>query len=205
MNVESLRVLAVTQVDIAIIDCAIDTRRAYLAGKVTTEMRSQLFTEARIRDADDPARHIGFGTANWSVLNHSPHRFCFPKPAPCEDNRALLPPLWRAYSGRRRGETAIEIPRLPREVGVEWLHHGPMLVITEAVALDCAAETLGTDELVAEHLSMTVVAPGRVGPFIAAPVYSAVEGDSVGCRVELRDAGRGDRLIAATSVRMRAY
>lgn len=32
---------------------------------------------------------------------------------------------------------------------------------------------------------MTVVAPGRAGPFIAAPVYSAVEGDSVGCRVEL--------------------
>jgi hypothetical protein len=205
VNVESLRVLAVTQVDIDIIDCAIDTRRAYLAGKVTTEMRSQLFTEARIRDADDPARHIGFGTANWSVLGHSPHRFCFPQPAPCDGNRAELPPLWHAYSGRRRGEAAIEIPRLPREVGVEWLHHGPMLVVTEAVALDCAAETLGSDELVVEHLSMTVVAPGRVGPFIAAPVYSAVEGDSVGCRVELRDAGRGDRLIAATSVRMRAY
>jgi hypothetical protein len=205
VNVESMRVHAVTQVDIDIVDCAIDARRAYLEGKVTTEMRSQLFTEARIWDADHPDRHIGFGTANWSILNHSPHRFCFPQPAPCDNRGGALPPLWHAYSGRRRGETAMEIPRLPQELGVEWLHHAPMLVITEAVALDCASDTLGTDELVVEHLAMTVVAPGRVGPFIATPVYTAVEGDSVGCRVELRDAGRGDRLIAATSLRMRAY
>ncbi len=80
-----------------------------------------------------------------------------------------------------------------------------MLVVTEAVALDSAAEALGTDELVVEHLAMTVVASGRVGPFIATPVFTAIEGDSVGCRVELRDAGRGDRLIAATFVRMRMY
>ena len=80
-----------------------------------------------------------------------------------------------------------------------------MLVVTEAVALASAAEALGTDELVVEHLAMTVVAPGRVGPFIATPVYTAIDGDSVGCRVELRDAGRGDRLIAATFVRMQMY
>lgn len=205
VNVESMRVLAVTQVDIDIIDCAIDTRQAYLAGKVRTEMRSQLFTEARIHDADDPSRHIGFGTANWSVLGHSPHRFCFPQPGPRDPDWGDLPPLWHAYSGRRLARAAMEIPRLPLEVGAEWLHHGPMLVVTEAVALDGAAEALGTDELVVEHLAMTVVAPGRVGPFFAAPVYTAMEGDSVGCRVELRDAGRGDRLIAATFVRIQMY
>jgi hypothetical protein len=77
--------------------------------------------------------------------------------------------------------------------------------VTEAVALDSAAAVLGTDELVVEHLAMTVVAPGRAGPFIARPVFTATEGDSVGCRVELRDAGRGDRLIAATFARMRMY
>jgi len=99
----------------------------------------------------------------------------------------------------------MEIPRLPSEVDEEWLHHAPMLVVTEAVALDAAVEALGTDELVVEHLAMTIMAPGRVGPFIATPVYTAVEGDSVGCRVELRDAGRGDRLIAATFVRMQMY
>ena len=45
VNVESTRVLAVTQVDIDIIDCAIDVGQAHLAGRITTEMRSQLFTD----------------------------------------------------------------------------------------------------------------------------------------------------------------
>ncbi len=205
VNLESMRVLAVTQVDINIVDCAIDIRQAHLAGRTTTEMRSQLFTEAQITDADDPDRHLGFGISNWSVVNHPPHRFCFPQPGSPEPGWAGLPPLWHAYSGRQRLDGTLEIPRLPLEVGEERLHHGPMLVVTEAVALATAAEALGTDELVVEHLAMTVVAPGRVGPFVAAPVFNAVEGDSVGCRVELRDAGRGDRLIAATFVRLRLY
>ncbi|MDT5018169.1 MAG: hypothetical protein QOD39_4329 [Mycobacterium sp.] len=205
VNVEGMRVLAVTQVDIDIVDCAIDIRQAHLAGRITTEMRSQLFTEARIHDADDPTRHIGFGTANWAVLSWAPHRFCFPQPGPPEPGWVGLPPLWHAYSGRRRADGTLEIPRLPLEVGEERLHYGPMLVVTEAAALDDAARELGTDQLVVEHLAMTVVAPGRVGPFIATPVFTTVEGDSVGCRVELRDAGRGDRLIAATFMRMRLY
>ena len=55
VNVEGMRVLAVTQVDVNIVDCALDIRRAHLAGRITTEMRSQLFTEARIADAEHPA------------------------------------------------------------------------------------------------------------------------------------------------------
>ncbi len=205
VNVESMRVLAVTQVDVNIVDCAVDVRGVHLDGQITTEMRSQLFTEAKITDAQDPARHIGFGTANWAVLGHMPHRFCFPQPGAPELGWDGLPPLWHAYSGRRRVDGSLEIPRLPLEVGQEYLHHAPMLVVTEAVALECAERELGTDALVVEHLAMTVVAPGRVGPFIATPVFTAVEGDSVGCRVALRDAGRGDRLIAATFIRMRMY
>jgi len=205
VNVESMRVLAVTHVDIDVVDCGLDVGRAHLAGQITTQMRSQLFTEARIHDADDPSRYIGFGTANWAVLGLAPHRFCFPQPGPPEPDWAGLPPLWHAYSGRRRADGTLEIPRLPLEVGEERLHYGPMLVVTEAVALDNAAAALGTDELVVEHLAMTVVAPGRVGPFIARAVFTATEGDSIGCRVELRDAGRGDRLIAATFVRVRIY
>lgn len=204
-NVESMRVLGVTHVDIDVVDCGLDVGRAHLAGRITTQMRSQLFTEARIHDADDPSRHIGFGSANWAVLDWAPHRFCFPQPGPPEPDWAGLTPLWHAYSGRRRADGTMEIPRLPLEVGEERLHYGPMLVVTEAVALDSAAATLGTDELVVEHLAMTVVAPGRAGPFIARPAFTAAEGDCVGCRVELRDAGRGDRLIAATFVRIRIY
>ncbi|MCT7657196.1 hypothetical protein [Mycobacterium deserti] len=205
VNVEGMRVLAVTQVDFNVVDYALDVRHAHIAGRITTEMRSQLFTEARCADADDPDRHIGFGTANWAVLSGTPHRFCFPQPGMPESGWSGLPPLWHAYSGRRRGDGTMEIPRLPLEVGEERLHHAPMLAVTEAVALECAAQALGTDEVVVDHLAMTVVAPGRTGPFTAAPVYMATAGDAVGCRVELRDAGRGDRLIAATFVRIQMY
>ena len=206
VNVEGMRVLAVTQVDIDIVDCALDIRQAHLDGRITTEMRSQLFTEARRSTTPTIAgRHIGFGTANWAVLNRAPNRFCFPQPGPPEPGWAgcrrcgMRTPAVDVLTARSRSPGC-----LSRSVE-ERLHHGPMLVVTEAVALESAAEELGTDELVVEHLAMTVVAPGRVGPFIATPVFTAIEGDSVGCRVELRDAGRGDRLIAATFIRMRMY
>ncbi len=97
VNVEGMRVLAVTQVDIDIVDCALDIRQAHLAGRITTEMRSQLFTEARINDADDAGRHIGFGTANWAVLNWSPHS-------------VLLSAAWPA--GARLGRVAAAVARV---------------------------------------------------------------------------------------------
>jgi hypothetical protein len=204
VNVESMHVRAVTQVDVSIVDCAIDVERVLLSGAITAEARSHLFTEARISDADDPGRQIGFGTANWAIVGTTPQRFCFPEPIAVASRTAVLPPLWQAYSGRRRTDGLLEIPRL-LEVGAERLHYAPMLVVSEAVALGQAARTLGTDELTVDCLSMTMVAPGRVGPFVAAPVFCAVDTDTVGCRVELRDAGRENCLVAAAFVRMQAY
>jgi hypothetical protein len=73
------------------------------------------------------------------------------------------------------------------------------------VALEHAAQTLGTEELSVDCLSMTMVAPGRIGPFVATPVFSAVDTETVGCRVELRDAGWDDCLVAAAFIRMQSY
>ena len=44
--------------------------------------------------------------------------------------------------------------------------------------------------------------PKSKGAAVALPVSTAASGDSVLCRVELRDGGRADRLVAATVVRM---
>ena len=203
-NVNSMHVHAVTQVDVNVVDCAIDVERVSLAGAIAAESRSQLFTEATICDADDPDRKLGFGTANWAVIGSTPQRFCFPEPAAPDSCGAALPPLWQAYSGRRRCDGVLEIPRLT-EVGAERLHHAPILVVAEAVALEHAARTLGTEALSVDSLASTMVAAGRVGPFVAKPVFSAVEADTVGCRVELRDAGCDNRLVAATFVRIQAY
>jgi len=204
VNVESLQVRAVTQVDVSIIDCAVDVERVLLAGAITAEARSQLFTEARICDADDPNRQLGFGSANWAVIGSSPQRFCFPEPGAVDPGTAAPPPLWHAYSGRRRSDGLLEIPRL-LEVGGERLHHAPMLVVCEAAALEHGAQTLGTDVLSVECLAMTIVAPGRIGPFVATPVFSVVDADTVGCRVELRDVEHGNCLVAAAFLRMQAY
>jgi hypothetical protein len=205
VNMDSMHVRAVTQVDVTIVDCAIDVDRVLLSGGITADAGSQLFTEARICDADDVSRHIGFGSANWTVLSMPPQRFCFPEP----DAIALAapdasPPLWQAFSGHRRCDGLLEIPRLT-EVGVDRLHYAPMLIVAEAVALEHAILTLDTDMLSADSLSMTMVAPGLIGPFVAKPVFSAVDTETVGCRVELRDTGRGNCLVAVGFVRMQAY
>lgn len=203
-NVESMHVRAVTQVDVSIVDCGLDVDRVLLAGAITAETRSQLFTEARIVDADHPERQLGFGSANWAVVGTTPHRFCFPEPAAFVPGTEVRPPLWHAYSARRRFDGLLEIPRL-HDVGGERLHHAPMLVVAEAAALAYATGALGTDMVTVDFLSMTMVAPGRIGPFVATTVFGAVDTDIVGCRVELRDAGWGDCLVAAAFVRMQSY
>jgi hypothetical protein len=98
--------------------------------------------------------------------------------------------LWAA-DGIRPGTVQNRLPI--------WLgYQGPQ----GAAALDAGARALGTDALRADHLATTIVAPGRNGPFVAAPVGIAASGDSALCRVELRDGGRGERLVATTTVRV---
>ncbi len=204
INVDPVNILALTQVNVNVIDCALDVHDVYLAGQVTTEARSQIFTEARMYDGADRERAIGFGTANWSVICPTPDGFVYPEPGNGVEGLTEVPPLPQAYTGIRRDDGLWEIPGLRPEIGAERLHHGPMLVMTEAAALDVAAHVLGTDALSVDGLQMTIVAPGRVGPFVATPVFVTKSADTVGCRVELRDRGRDGRLVAATFVRMRA-
>lgn len=201
INVDPVNILALTQVNVDVVDCAVDVPEVFLAGKVTTEARSQIFTEARIFDAGKRERGIGFGSANWSVICPTPDGFAYPEPGHGVEGLAEIPPLWQAYHGRRRSDGLLEIGDLHPAIGAERLHHGPMLVVTETAALDACAGAVGTDALVVHHLAMTIVAPGRTGPFVATPVFVATDGDTAGCRVELRDAGGDNRLVAATFVR----
>jgi acyl-coenzyme A thioesterase PaaI-like protein len=204
INVDRIWILALTQTNLEVLDAGLEIGEIYLTGHVTSEARSQIFTEARIYDAANHDRLIGFGTANWSVICPTPEGFQYPEPGLGTEGLAEVPPLSQAYTARRRTDGLLEIPCLRSEIGGERLHHGPMLVVTEAAAIEAAAEALGTDALTVEHLGLTIVAPGRSGPFVADPVLVAVGSDTVGCRVELRDRGRDDRLVAIASVRLRA-
>jgi hypothetical protein len=204
INVDRIWILALTQTNVEILDAGADVGEIYLRGQITSEARSQIFTETRIYDAADHDHLIGFGTANWSVICPTPEGFQYPAPGCGVEKMTELPPLWQAYTARRRADGLLEIPGLRPEIGGERLHHGPMLVVTEAAAIEAAAEALGTDALAVEHLGLTIVAPGRSGPFVARPVLVAVREDTVGCRIELRDGGRDDRLVATAFVRLRA-
>jgi acyl-coenzyme A thioesterase PaaI-like protein len=204
INIDRIWILALTQINVEVLDAAVEVGEVYLSGQITTEARSQIFTEARIFDAAERDRVIGFGTANWSVICPTPEGFQYPKPGHGVERMTEVPPLWQAYTGRRRTDGRLEIPGLRPEIGTERLHHGPMLVMLEAAAIEAATEALGTDALAVEHLGLTIVAPGRSGPFVATPVLVAARSDTVGCRVELRDGGRDDRLVATAFVRLRA-
>ena len=201
VNVDPVNILALTQVNIAIVG-GIGIDEVFLAGHVTAEARSQNLTHATMSDARDPKTPVAVGSANWSVICPTPDGFVYPDPGHGIDESVEPPPLWQAYTGRRRSDGLLEIPGLRPEIGAERLHHGPLLVVTEAAALDAGACALGTDALHVDQLATTIVAPGRSGPFVARPVGVATSGGSALCRVELRDGGRGNRLVAATTVRM---
>ncbi|WP_322750314.1 MULTISPECIES: hypothetical protein [unclassified Frankia] len=203
INVDPINILALTQVDLEVIDPSSDVDEVHLVGHVTCETRSQIFTEVRMHDGANPERAIGFGTANWSVIAPTPAGFTYPEPGTGIEGLDVVPPLYEAYTGRRRDDGRLEIPSLTPKIGTDRLHHGPMLVVCEAAAIQAAAEHLGTDALAVEHLGLTIVRPGRVGPFVASPVFIGVAGRAVAVRVELHDDGNGGRLFAAMLLRMR--
>jgi hypothetical protein len=203
VNVDPVNILALTQVNITVIDHGRNVDDVFVAGRVATEARSQVFTEASFYDSGDRETLIGLGSANWSVICPTPDGFVYPEPGEGVDDTSDVPPLWQAYTGRRRDDGLFEIPGLRPEIGAERLHHGPMLVVAEAAAIDAGARGIGTDVVGVDQLAMTIVAPGRVGPFVAVPVSVGTSGDVGACRVELRDAGRDDRVVATTVVRMR--
>lgn len=204
ITVDRIYILALTQTNLEVLDAGLDVGEVHLHGQITAEARSQIFTEARIYDAANRDRLLAFGTANWSVICPTPEGFQYPSPGRSVNETDDLPPLWQAYTGRRRADGLLEIPGLRPEIGTKRLHHGPMLVVAEAMAIEAGADALGTDALIVEHLGLTIVAPGRSGPFVARPVLVVPCSNTVGCRVELRDHGRNDRLVATASVRLRA-
>lgn len=203
VNVDPVNILALTQVNVTVIDHGRRIDDAFLAARVATEARSQIFTEVAIYDDGDRNRLVGLGSANWSVICPTPEGFVYPEPGEGIDEAGDVPPLWQAYTGRRRDDGLLEIPGLRPEIGAERLHHGPMLVVTEAAAIDAASHALGTDDIGVDQLAMTIVAPGRVGPFVAVPVSVGTSEDGAACRIELRDAGRNDRVVATTVTRLR--
>jgi hypothetical protein len=199
--------IAVTHIAVDVFDPAEDVDRVRLYSTVVREARTQLFTEARVVAEADPGRVLGLVTLDWAILAPTPPGFRYLDPGEGVPDTPDLPPLWEAYSGRRRPEGGFVIDEMNPAIGTKMsrepvLHHGPILVLTEAAALESAADIVGHDRLVVEQASTRIISAGRRGPFvvIAEPFETC---DALLARVVLRDEGLG-RDVAVANVRMRA-
>jgi hypothetical protein len=198
--------IAITHVVVDVFDPMPDVEWIVLHSTVVREARTQLYTDAQIVAADDPQRVIGNVTLDWATLAPTPPGFEYLDPGEGVPDTPDLPPLWKAYSGRRREGGGFVIDGMNPAIGTKMslepvLHHGPVLVLTEAASLEAAAELLGTENLIVEQASTRFVAAGRKGPFVV--TADAVETkDAVACRAVLRDDGL-DRDVAIAHLRIR--
>jgi acyl-coenzyme A thioesterase PaaI-like protein len=203
INIDRRYHLALTHVEIALLDAGAGVEAVRVLGSVVREARTQVFTEARIEDADDASRTVAVGTADWEIIAPTPEGFEYTDPGPGVEDSPELPPLTEAYDAQPRASGGFTIAGLSPRVGTDVLHHGPMLVTLEGTALQCATECEGIDALRVEHLGMRIVKAGRSGPFVTdAEVLTRLD-DSIMCRATLRDEGGEGCLVAAAMVRAR--
>jgi hypothetical protein len=194
--VDRVQLLGLTEVDLQLYEPALDVLRIRTVGHVLRWARTQVFTECRFEDADEPGRVLGIGAANWSVIAPTPEGFEYTDPGPGLPEGPDTPPMPTAFELERADGGGWILPALSPRVGTEVLHHGPMLVSTERSALDAAADAAGTDALALRSWTMRIVKAGRRAPFTAtAEVLSARDG-VVGSRAQLVD-GEGDPIAVS--------
>jgi hypothetical protein len=156
---------------------------------------------AVVVDADNPDRILavtqGMGVRVGDVPHGAEGGYRYVDPGPGMPDSPDLPPLHEAFGARRRG-AQWELPELTQQIGSTSgsLHHGPTQIVLEAAALELAAAEVGHDRLQIEDWVVMYTARGKVGPFLTSG--TAVAGSLGRCvaRMELRDEGNDNRLVA---------
>lgn len=202
INVDPIAVVSPTRIDVHLFEPAADVRRIRLEGRVLREGRSQLFTESRLVDGDDPGRVIGMGGTHWSVAGPNPG-FEYVDNRPGVADGPDLPPLHEVFGARVAEDGNLEIPELTDELGRNGLHQGPFQVVPEAAAMMAARDALGTDRFWIEHQGTSIVARGAGAPLVTRAEVVRVAAGAATVRVELRAAGADDRLCSVTLCRFR--
>ena len=204
INIDRFHHLALTRIDVHVFDDGAGLEEVRVVGTVLREARTQVFTEATIEDESDARRVVAFATADWAILAPTPEGFEYTDPGPGVPDTPDLPPLSDAYDAHPSAGGGFVIDGLSTRVGVDTLHHGPILVALEAAALEVATAHAGTDALRIEDFSTRFVKAGRVGPFVARAETTASRAGTVVCRAELRDHGADGQVIAVALLRARA-
>jgi hypothetical protein len=151
--------LALTHIDIHLSGTDSGVAALGVLGSMTRQARSQVFTEATFVDVDRPEVVLGYGTADWSVIDSTPSGFEYIDPGPGVQDTGSLPPLAAAYDARPRAGGGFVIDELTPRLGGFVLHHGPILVTLEAAALE-----VGGVGARVEQLSVRIVKAGKRGP-----------------------------------------
>lgn len=189
--------LALTHIDVHLAGNDSGVARLGVLGSMTRQARSQVFTEATFVDADQSDVVLGFGTADWAVIDSTPSGFEYIDPGPGVQDTGSLPALATAYDARPRSGGGFVIDELTPRLGGFVLHHGPILVTLEAAAFEVG----GVDARV-EQLSVRIVKAGKRGPFFARASVLSESADVVLVRADLHGGDDGANLIATATVRL---
>jgi hypothetical protein len=201
INIDGYYHAACTHIDVHLWDGGHDVAELRTLGSVVREAHTAVFTEARFEDAGRPGRVLGLGTVGWSIIGLTPPGFTYTNPGPGIADGDGLPPLTQAYDARPLDSGGYVIDGLSNRIGTDVLHHGPILMTSEAAAVDAIAEAAGTPELAIQTLSLRLVRAGRRGPFVTTAEIIGNVGGTLACRTEMRDRGADDNLIATGLIR----
>jgi acyl-coenzyme A thioesterase PaaI-like protein len=202
-NMDRYYHLGLTQIDIHAFDGAPGTERIALASEVVREARTQVFTEVLLSDEAN-GRVIGHGSANWAIINPTPPGFTYTDPGPGPEYTVSMPPLTAVFDAQPAANGGYVIPCLTPRIGVDTMHHGPILVVLEAAALDIANAEAGPGAVIPVALSCRIVRAGRKGPFKITSSLLSRNGDLISCRSVMRDEGRDQEVIAVMMWQARA-
>jgi len=189
--------LALTHIDIHLSGTDSGVAGLGVLGSMTRQARSQVFTEATFIDVDRPDVVLGFGTADWSVIESTPSGFEYIDPGPGVQDTGDLPELAVAYDARPRPGGGFVIDELTPRLGGLVLHHGPILVTLEAAALEAGGVGARVEEL-----SVRIVKAGKRGPFFATARVLSDNTGVVLVRADLHEGADYARLIATATVRL---
>jgi hypothetical protein len=204
INIDRFYHAACTHIDVHVVDPGIGAGELRTLGTVVREARTAVFTEARFEDARNTGRLLGLGTVGWSIIGPTPPGFAYTDPGPGLQDSPDLPPLPEAYEARLLAGGGYRIEGLSTRIGTDVLHHGPILVASEAAALDALSAAAGTPALVPETASLRLVRAGKRGPFVVTADVIGSFGRTFACRTEMRDEGAGGAVIATGFFRVRA-
>jgi hypothetical protein len=181
-----------------VLDDGRDVKRVRARTRWGSRGRTIGFGQAEVYDEANPDRILAVTLSQGVNVGEAPPGFTYVDPGPGVPDSPQLPPLHEAFGAERRPDGRWQLPELSQRIGSTSgsLHHGPIQIVLEALAMELAAKAAGTDQLQIEDWSVQYVARGKIGPFVADGEVVAGNLNRYACRVTLSDEGNGGRICS---------